>query len=44
MNVASLLPHGAGGTWVDELIEFGLPLVILAALYWWSSRKPKVKP
>lgn len=43
MTVFSVLPHGAGGTWVDEVIEFGLPLVILIALYFWSSRKPKVK-
>jgi len=35
--------HGATGTWLDEIIEFGLPLVVLVALYVWSNRKPKRK-
>jgi hypothetical protein len=38
-----MLSHGATGTWLDEIIEFGLPLVILIVLYVWSSRKPKAK-
>jgi hypothetical protein len=38
-----MLSHGATGTWLDEIIEFGLPLVILIVLYVWSSRKPKTK-
>lgn len=41
--VLSVLTHGATGTWLDEIVEFGLPLVILIALYIWSSRKPKAK-
>ena len=41
--VLSLLPHGATGTWLDEIFEFGLPLIILIVLYVWSSRKPKEK-
>jgi hypothetical protein len=44
VTVLSVLPHGATGTWIDEILEFGLPLVILIALYVWSSRKPKQKP
>jgi hypothetical protein len=43
VTVLSVLPHGATGTWLDEILEFGLPLVILIALYFWSSRKPKPK-
>jgi hypothetical protein len=43
VTILTVLPHGATGTWLDEIIEFGLPLVILIALYFWSSRKPKTK-
>ena len=43
MTLLSVLPHGATGTWLDEIIEFGIPLVVLIFLYIWSSRKPKVK-
>ena len=43
MTILSVLPHGATGTWLDEIIEFGLPLLILIALYVWSARKPKAK-
>ena len=43
MTVLSVLPHGATGTWLDEILEFGLPLLILFGLYFWSSRKPKEK-
>jgi hypothetical protein len=39
----SALPHGATGTWLDEILEFGLPLIVLIVLYVWSSRKPKEK-
>jgi hypothetical protein len=28
---------------LDALIELGLPLVLFAALWWWSSRKEKRK-
>lgn len=44
MTVLSVLAHGATGTWIDEIVEFGLPLIILIVLYVWSSRKPKQKP
>ena len=43
MTILSVLAHGATGTWLDEILEFGLPLVILIVLYVWSSRKPKAK-
>jgi hypothetical protein len=43
VTILSILSHGATGTWLDEIIEFGLPLVILIVLYVWSSRKPKTK-
>ena len=43
MTVLSLLPHGATGTWLDEIIAFGLPLLVLVVLWVWSSRKPKEK-
>jgi len=36
-----IVAHGATGTWLDEIIELGLPLVVLIALYFWSNRKPK---
>jgi len=39
----SVLPHGATGTWLDEIIGFGLPLLVLVVLWVWSSRKPKEK-
>ena len=35
---AMLLLHG---TFVDEFIELGLPLLIFGALYWWSTRKER---
>jgi hypothetical protein len=43
VTILSMLAHGATGTWLDEILEFGLPLLILIALYVWSSRKPKAK-
>ena len=43
MTILSVLPHGATGTWLDEIIEFGLPLFILIVLYYWSARRPKEK-
>ncbi len=43
MTLLAMLPHGATGTWLDELIEFGLPLVVLVVLYFWSSRHPPEK-
>ena len=44
MTLLSVLPHGATGTWLDEILEFGIPLIVLIVLYVWSSRKPKTKP
>jgi hypothetical protein len=35
-----VVAHGSSG-WLDEIVEFGLPLVVLIALYIWSNRKPK---
>jgi hypothetical protein len=43
MSFLMVLAHGATGTWLDEFIELGVPLLILVALYFWSSRKPKEK-
>ncbi len=43
MTILSVLSHGATGTWLDEIIEFGIPLLILIGLYVWSARKPKQK-
>ena len=43
MTLLSVLAHGATGTWLDEILEFGLPLIVLIVLYVWSSRKPKAK-
>ena len=34
--------HGATGL-LDEVVEFGLPLLVLIGLYIWSNRKPKNK-
>ena len=43
MTFLMVVAHGATGTWLDELIELGLPLIILVGLYFWSDRKPKPK-
>jgi hypothetical protein len=43
VTLLSALPHGATGTWLDEIIELGLPLLVLVGLYVWSSRRPKAK-
>ena len=37
------LAHGATGTWLDEFIQYGLPLIAFVILYLWSSRKEKAK-
>ena len=37
-----VVAHGATG-WLDEIVEFGLPLAVLVVLYVWSNRKPKPK-
>lgn len=41
MIVASVAAHGATGTWLDEVIELGIPLVLFIGLWWWSTRKSK---
>jgi hypothetical protein len=43
MRFAMVLAHGATGTWLDEIVEIGIPLVVLVVLYVWSNRKPKPK-
>ena len=42
MTFLMVAAHGASG-WLDEVVEIGLPLVVLTALYIWSNRKPKNK-
>jgi hypothetical protein len=39
MIFASVSTHGATGTWLDEIIELGVPLAIFVGLWWWSSRR-----
>jgi len=39
----TVLAHGSSG-WLDEVIELGIPLVVLAGLYIWSNRKQEKKP
>jgi hypothetical protein len=43
MSFLMVVAHGATGTWLDEFIELGLPLIVLVGLYLWSSRKPAKK-
>lgn len=43
MSLLAVVAHGATGTWLDEIIELGIPLIVLVALYLWSNRKPKEK-
>lgn len=43
MSFLAVVAHGATGTWLDEIVELGIPLVVLVVLYWWSNRKPKPK-
>jgi hypothetical protein len=43
MSFLAVVAHGATGTWLDEIIELGLPLLVLVGLYIWSNRKPKEK-
>jgi len=46
MTFVMVVAHGATGTWLDEIIELGIPLIVLVVLYVWSNRKakPKEKP
>jgi len=43
MIFASVSAHGATGTWLDEILELGVPLVLFVSLWWWSTRKGKKK-
>jgi hypothetical protein len=43
MIFASVSTHGATGTWLDEILELGVPLVLFIGLWWWSTRKGKKK-
>lgn len=43
MSFLAVVAHGATGTWLDEFIELGIPLIILVVLYVWSNRKEKQK-
>jgi cyanate permease len=43
MIFASVSTHGATGTWRDEILELGVPLVLFVGLWWWSTRKEKKK-
>jgi hypothetical protein len=35
--------HGVTGTWLDEILELGVPLMLFGGLWWWSTRKEKKK-
>ena len=43
MIFASVSTHGVTGTWLDEILELGVPLVLFIGLWWWSTRKQKSK-
>jgi hypothetical protein len=43
MIIASVSAHGVTGTWLDEILELGIPLVLFIGLWWWSTRKEKKK-
>ncbi|HKW78438.1 MAG TPA: hypothetical protein VJQ09_05005 [Candidatus Limnocylindria bacterium] len=43
MSFLTIVAHGATGTWLDEIIEVGLPLIVLIVLYVWSNRHPQQK-
>lgn len=40
MSFLEVVAHGATGTWLDEIVELGIPLVVLVILYFWSNRHP----
>ena len=44
MIFASVATHGATGTWLDEILELGVPLLLFVGLWWWSTRKEKKRP
>ena len=43
MILLAVAAHGVTGTWLDEILEIGVPLVLFIGLWWWSSRKQKRK-
>lgn len=42
-TAAAVAAHGTTGTWLDEIVQFGVPLLLFVILYFWSSRKEKAK-
>jgi len=44
-DIATLVvvAHGVTGTWLDEIVELGLPIAVFAGLWFWSNRKEKAK-
>lgn len=38
-----MLAHIIGGP-LDAFIELGLPLLVFAVLWWWTSRKERKRP
>ncbi len=40
MSFLAIVAHGATGTWLDEIIEVGIPLVVLVFLYILSNKNP----
>ena len=40
MRLLTVALHGVTGTWLDEIVELGIPLVVLVILYFWSNRNP----
>lgn len=43
MTPLAVIAHGATGTWLDEIIELGIPLLVLVGMYWWSNRGAKTR-
>lgn len=38
-----MLAHIIGGP-LDAFIELGLPLIVFALLWWWTSRRERKRP
>lgn len=38
MSMLAVFAHGSSG-WLDEFVQFGLPLLTLVGLYIWSNRR-----
>jgi len=39
----SVAAHGVTGTWLDEIVEIGIPLVLFVGLYFWSNRRSRAR-